>query len=513
MKKIILLLFLLQFTVSFAQGTKINSNELEKIKNEVINNSNAWENLKTFCFNYGARLMWSPQYKKSAEWLADKLKEYGIPKVYFEDINHTGKSWTLKKYYANLKEPYTFPIVGNPKEWTPGTNGLIKSEVIYLNAKSEADFEKYKGKLKGKIVFISDPIMLRPYTSPLFVRFSDDSLKALSNLTIKTPDEKLQEKENEEKGMQAYLEYAKFITKKVEFCKNEGAALLVDEGHRFYGLSQIWANIMTVQPKDVYDYLSKYAGEPDFPESLPQITISVEQYNTILGALERGAHVVMEADVEVENSGVEKGFNVIAEIPGNEFKDEVVILGAHLDSYPFANGAADNGTGVISCVEAMRVLKTLGLQPKRTIRIGLWGGEEEEYLGSGSHIKQHFKGGNEKCFSYFNMDFGVGRFRGIYAEENPGAANLFKEWMKMIDDPKFQTVCLSRMKNSDQEAFNNAGLAGFQFIQDPLDYWKIYHTNMDFVDRIPRDDLINDSYLMAAFAWLSANYEGEFPAK
>jgi len=161
----------------------------------------------------------------------------------------------------------------------------------------------------------------------------------------------------------------------------------------------------------------------------------------------------------------------------------------------------------------LRILKALGLQPRRTIRIGLWGGEEEEYLGSSSHVIQHYKEGKEKSYVYFNMDNGVGRFRGIYAQENQGAGILFKEWMNVINDPKFNTVCPVIVKNTDHVAFHDAGLPGFQFIQDPLDYYKIYHTNMDFVDRIPKDDLINDSFIMAAFAWLAANKEGEFPQK
>jgi carboxypeptidase Q len=514
MKKfLIFLVLLLQMFISGAQSTEIDTAVISKIRNEALNNSAAMDNLKTFCYKYGARLMWSQQYKKSAEWLTAKLKELGITKVYNEDINHSGKSWALKKYYANLVEPYTFPIVGNPKEWTPGTNGMVRSEVILFNPKTEEEFEKYKGKLKGKIIFISDPTPLRLYTNPFVMRFSDDSLKAMSNMIIASPEEKLKAKEEEEKNNEAYVQYFKFLAMKVEFCKNEGAALLIDAGYRYYGLNQIWANTAAVPPKDIYDYLSKYAGNPDIPESLPQITISMEHYNTILGALEKGANVIMEAEIQVEKSGIEKGFNVIAEIPGTDLKDEVVTLGAHLDSYPFANGAADNGASVIACVEALRIIKTLGLQPRRTIRIGLWGGEEEEYLGSSSHIIQHYKDGKEKSYAYFNMDNGVGRFRGIYAQENQGAADLFKEWMKILNDPKFQTICLSIVKNSDHEAFHEAGLPGFQFIQDPLDYYKIYHTNMDFVDRIPKDDLINDSFIMAAFAWLAANKEGEFPQK
>jgi hypothetical protein len=512
MKKVFLMfLFFVQFSFLFAQGNGIDNVVMNKIKNEAVQNSTAMENLKTFCYLHGARMMWSPQYKKAADWLSAKLNEIGIPKVYFEDINHSGKSWALKKYYLNLVEPYTLPIIGNPKEWTPSTNGVIRSEVVYLNVKADEDFEKFKGKLQGKIVLLSDPVPPRLQTLPMVSRFSDDSLKSLSNTVIPDSEQKKKAKETEEKNSEAYTKYFTFLTKKVEFCKNEGAALLLDAGYRYYGLNQIWANTAAVPPKDIYDYLTKYAGNPDIPESLPQVTISMEQYNTISGILEKGGTAVMEAEIGVEKNGVEKGFNVIAEIPGTDLKNEIVMLGAHLDSYPFANGAADNGASVIACVEALKILKLQGLQPRRTVRICLWGGEEEEYLGSLFHIKKHFTEGSEKCYAYFNMDNGVGRFRGIFAEENQGAANLFREWMKAINDPKFQTVCLSSVKNTDHQPFHEAGLPGFQFIQDPLDYYRIYHTNMDFVDRIPKDDLITDSYIMSVFAWFAANMDGEFP--
>lgn len=514
MKKfLIFFVLLLQILINEAQSKDIDTAAINKIRNEAINNSKAMETLKSFCYLNGGRLMWSPEYKRAADWLSEKLKELGIPKVYYEDINRNGKSWSLKKFYANLTEPYTIPIIGNPKEWTPGTNGVLRTEVVYLNVKTEADFEKYKGKLRGKIVCISDPVPARVNTLPWVTRFSDDSLKSMSNFTIPDSLEKIKLKEVEKKNNEAYLQYFHFIVQKIEFCMNEGAVMLVDPGSRLYGLNQVWANICAAPPKDVFDFLSKDAGDPEIPESLPQISISTEQYNAIVGAVERGAKVEMEAVIEVEKGGAEKGFNLIAEIPGTDLKDEVVILGAHLDSYSYANGVVDNGTGVIACIEALRVLKTLGLQPRRTIRIGLWGAEEEGLFGSKAHIEKHFKSGKEKCYAYFNMDFGVGRFRGIYAQENQGAGNLFKEWMNIINDPKFRTVCPAIVKNTDHVSFHEAGLPGFQFIQDLLDYYRIFHTNMDFIERIPKDDFENDAYIMTAFAWLAANKEGEFPQK
>lgn len=515
MKKFIFTICLIIAAVSYGYSQYIitDTTGLSLLKNEALNNSKTLDNLSVFCAVNGSRLMWSPQYKKSAEWIKNKLTEWGINNTYFEDINRAGKSWELTKFYAVMTEPYAIPIIGNPKEWTPGTNGIVKSEVVQFKAKSIEDFESYKGKLKGKIVLLTDMFMFKPFYGSFVNRFSDDSLNVLAGYTIPDAEKKRLAKEEEEKNNKAYLDYFTFLAKKVEFCQNEGAALLIEPGYRYYGLNQTWANSPSAVPKDAVDFLSAYAGDPDIPESIPQISISLEQYNNIVRILDNGIPVKIETVIEVANQGVEKGFNVIAEIPGTELKDEIVIVGAHLDSYSYAVGAADNAASVINCLEVLRIIKTLGLQPKRTIRVGIWGAEEEGLIGSRYHIQKHFIKGSEKLYSYFNMDFGAGRFRGIYAEENTGAAELFKEWMNIINDSKFKTVCLSKVKNSDQEAFSEAGLSGFAFIQDPLDYYRIYHTNMDYVERIYKDDITNNSFLMSAFAWFSANAKGSFPIR
>jgi len=509
---IIICLLLTGFSVGYSNNIITDTTGLSILKNEALNNSKTLDNLSVFCAVNGPRLMWSPQYKKSAEWIKNKLSEWGITNTYFEDINRSGKSWELKKFYAVMTDPYAIPIVGNPKEWTPGTNGKIKSELIQFKAKTPEDFEKYKGKLKGKIVLLADQLILKPYGT-LINRFTDDSLNVLSNYPIPNDEQKKQAKEDEEKTMKSYLEYFTFLSKKIEFCQKEVALLLIDPGYRYYGLNQVWANSPSVAPKDVIDYLSAYAGDPDIPESLPQISISLEQYNNIVRILDSGTPVIMEAEIEVGNYGIEKGFNVIAEIPGTDLKDEIVMVGAHLDSYSFAVGATDNAASVLNCMEVLRVIKSLGLQPKRTIRAGIWGAEEEGLIGSRFHVQKHFIRGNEKLYTYFNMDFGAGRYRGIYAEENTGAADVFKEWTIIINDSKFQTVSHMKVKNSDQEAFSEKNLSGFAFIQDPLDYNRIYHTNMDFVERVMKDDITNNSFLMTALAWFSANAEGNFPVR
>lgn len=513
MKKFILLfIFLMYFSVSFSQSS-VDTSAFGKIREEVFVNTKAFETLVYLCDVLGPRLMWSPQYKESAEWIREKLHEWGIEKVYFEDINKKGKSWTLKNFHATVKEPFTMILSGAPKEWTYGTKGTITSEVEYFNAKSEEDFQKYKGKLSGKIVLMSPYTMIRAYSDPMLLRFSEDSLKKLQAYQIPNEEEKKQLKEAEEQGEKGLMQWAEFNLKKIKFLQDEGAAVIIEPSYRYYGIVQAWGNSIPENPKDIFDYLIAFSGDPKYAETVPQVCISLEQYNSLARAIEKGAKVTMEINVEVENSGIEDGFNVIAEIPGSEFPDEIVTIGGHLDSYTYATAATDNTTGVVACLEAIRIIKSLGIQPKRTIRIGLWAGEEEGLLGSKYHSQEHFVSGKEKCFAYYNMDFGAGRFRGIYTEENKGASELFNQWMKLIGDPKFQTTCLMKTKNSDHQAFQDAGLNGFAFIQDAMDYWKTFHTNMDMIERINREDYKNDIYIMTIFAWLSANMQGNFPSK
>jgi hypothetical protein len=512
MKKIILFfLITLFFAPVYAQT--IDTVSIGKIRNEAYNSNSSFETLVYLCDVLGPRLMWSPQYKESAEWIKSKLNEWGIEKVYFEDIGKSGKGWTLKNFHATVKEPFTMIINGVPKEWTSGTNGTVYAEVAYLNVKSESDFENYKGKLKGKIVLISPMTPLRPYSEPLVQRLSDDSLTALSNYQIPGDEEQNRHKEAELQGNAGLMKWAEFNVQKIKFCQDEGAVMIIEPGYRYYGLSQAWGNTALETPNDIFDYLIHNSGKPETKETIPQICISMEQYNSLARAIEKGTTVKMEVNIETEFTGIEKGFNVIAEIPGTDINDEIVTIGAHLDSYTYATAATDNTSGVVVCMEALRILKSLGLKPKRTIRIGLWGAEEEGLFGSKAHIREHFTGGNEKCYAYFNMDFGAGRFRGICTEENSNAVNLFREWMNVINDPKFKTVCLMKTKNSDHEAFQDAGLNGFAFIQDHMDYWKTFHTNMDFIERISKDDFRTDLFIMTAFAWLAANNEGDFPGK
>ena len=510
----IIIAILSQTAFSQNQIAKIDTSVFSKIKKEAQNNSAVIEILTTLCDEYGPRLMWSPEYKKAGDWVSSKLQGYGLQNVILEDVGKTGKTWTLKNFHATVVEPYCTPLIAYPKAWSLGTNGTIKSDVVHLIIKEEKDFEKYKGQLKGKIVLISDQQMLWPYTDPMVERYADSTLLKFANATIPTSEEKEKEKAEKEKVDKYYEEYFKLMAKKIDFCKKEGAALTIDAGSKYYGSVQVWGATSSVETKDMVEFLIKQSCDPTLPETLPQITVSTEQYNGIIRALRKGKNVKMEVNIDVKIEEPSKGFSIIAEIPGTDLKDEIVIIGAHFDTYHSGKGAADNTASVADCIEAMRILKNLNLNYRRTIRIGLWGGEEQGYVGSKAYIEKHFtKNSKEKCYAYFNMDNGVGLFRGINAQENEGAKKLFAEWLKLINDPKFQTVSIASAESTDHVAFDEAGLPGFQFIQDPLDYMKTYHTNVDLVERIPREDLKQNAINLAIFAYIASMQSGGFPQK
>lgn len=513
MKKLLLLAFVISTFMLHAQTVKVDTSLIGKIKREAYGNSKVTDMLINLCDDIGPRVQWSPEYQKAADWCSAKFKEWGITDVKYESINRMGKSWTVTNYNAAITYPKYMSLIAYPKNWTPSTNGIIESEVVLLEVKKEEDLEKYKGKLKGKIVLFSEGAYLPAQTDGFVKRYHDTTLIAMANEKIDTAISNKHKRETEE--YYAFLK-KRFIlnVKKIELCKNEGAALVLDYNYKYYGLVQIWAAIAIGDFEHIFDYLALNSSNPKYPETVPQMSISLEQYNYMYRLIKKQQTVKIKANIDAKVDKNVDGFSVIAEIPGTDLKDEIVIIGGHLDSYPVGLSAADNTAGVVTCMEAARIIKTLGLTPRRTIRIALWAAEEEGLLGSKAYVEKHFaKNSKEKCYIYLNMDNGAGRFRGIFAQENEKAGSIFAEWMKLINEPLCKTVCLRSVENTDHVSFDEAGLPGFQFIQDELDYFKTYHTNMDTPERIPKEDMKHNAFVMAAFAYMASVHDGEFPRK
>jgi hypothetical protein len=311
-----------------------------------------------------------------------------------------------------------------------------------------------------------------------------------------------------------------------QFFVDEGVAALLERGSDsdtaggYSGLS------MTTQRVDGGTIFPGSGGSRD-PKANPQVpsaTIAVEHYNRMLRMLDKKQSVQVELNIETteypENPASPNGINVVGEIPGSDLAHEVVILGAHLDSTPGATGATDNATGSSAMLEAVRVIKSLGLQPRRTIRVALWGGEEQGLLGSRAYVAEHFgtaanpKPGHANVVAYYNLDNGTGKIRGIWGQENLAAMTIFKQWIESLKDLGVEYVAPRSVGSTDHASFDNQGIPGFQFMQERLEYGsRTHHSNMDYVDRVQRDHLVQQATVAAVFAWYSANWPEKLPRK
>ena len=490
-----------------------DSTGLAAIRNEALGNSKAMSLLTALCDGYGPRLTWSQGFRDAADWVKTTLKGFGIEQVTYETWEPKGRDWSLMDFRASMLEPYYLPLVAYPKPYTPRTQGTIRTQVELLEFNPNTNLDEYKGVFKGKIVFLLPAQNLPLSVRPPVQRYPDSTLAQMASYKLPDSLAGAEEKAKEAANEKQTLEYFTKIKEAIAFCAREGALLVAEPGYKAYGTTQVWAAVSNEKMNDYFDFFTA-GSRPLADIAVPQITLSVENYNSIVRTLKQNKPVLLEVSIDIREKQAKEGFSIIAEIPGSDLKDEVVMLGAHLDSYPSSQGATDNASGVVACMEALRILKQLGLQPRRTIRIGIWGGEEMGLFGSRAYVAAHFGPDSpEKLQVYFNMDYGVGRFRGIYAMGNTRAAGIFDRWMGWIGDPKFRTVTLQSSGNSDHVSFDKAGLPGFQFIQYQLDYFRIYHTNMDTWDRVPETDFRQNIFLMTAFAWFAANREGGFPRK
>lgn len=506
MKKLFFIIFLLFIVlqISFAQlSSETITKTLQDIKTEVTKNNKILDNTSLLSDINGSRVMWSPGFFKAVDVTLKKLAETKLDNIHTEDWIPMGRNWEVKRVTALQTSPYFANLIAYPKNWSPATKGTVKAKAVYFEAKTEEEFVKYKGKLKGAIVLVGNMPNPRINYNPFVVRYTDAELKKLEETPALTEDEKkaaIQKKVETEK---ATMDALSITNKKIAFCIKEGAILAVDHGRSIYGSIQAWAALLPKAASSMEEYIGG-SSNPNSGTTIPQLVVSVEQYNSLVRTIKKGIDVNLEINLETKEGDPRKGLNVIAEIPGTDLKNEIVMIGGHLDSQGPSIGATDNAVGVSICIEAMRVLKELGVQPRRTIRIALWGGEEQGYFGSSAYCEKHFTGKDdkEKLHMYFNTDFGAGRYRGIYLEERTDLVQKFKNWFSLIN--MNLVTCISKTENTDHVPFSEKGMAAFQFIQDPLDYLRFFHTNVDRIERIPSDDVRDNAIIMASLAFLAA---------
>jgi len=505
---------------------RVDTAMIAKIKSEGMNNSKIMETLSYLSDVYGPRLTASPEFKEAADWAKKKLEEMGLQNVSFETWKF-GKGWSMKYFSAEMIEPRVLPLIAYPKAWSPSTRGTVKGYPIYLDAKADDDLQQYKGKLKGAIVFTSDPRELKAHFSADAERLSDEDLLKLANADL--PRGRGRAGRRDTTMFRVLRERAAAARKRLEFCQQEGAAIVVENSAGDDGT--LFVQGATVpQPPNLPPDKRVNAYDDDAPKIPVEIVVAAEHYNRIIRMMQKGSRVKLEINLEAEFYDDQPGMNIVGEIPGTDLKDEVVMIGGHFDSWHGGTGATDNGTGSAVCIEAMRILKALDAKPRRTIRMALWGGEEEGLIGSREYVKRHFgerdtaQGGTygqikkkpdyEKLYVYFNNDNGTGKVRGVYMQGNEAVRPIFRAWLGPFADMDASTLTLENTGGTDHLSFDAIGLPGFQFIQDNIDYeTRTHHSNMDLFDRVQENDVKQAAVIMAAFAYDAAMRDGAFPRK
>ncbi len=495
------ILFALLFPlISFSQTESIDLEIVYKIKQEGKSNSQI-EELSFWMTDFlGPRLTASEGKTRATQWVADKFMDMGFANVVIDSVRPFERGgWDNTKTYAALTAPYYTNFSVLPKAWTGSTNGLVISEVVLINIQNEEDFEKYKGKLKNKIVIRPSDATYAPTFEPYAVRYTEEDLKELTreSTTVRS-------RRNYDRA--AYMKMREMRQKIADFFLKENVAVILNNSGEFNVPRANGAN---------------YSVGSEFPT--PELNLPIEAHGRILRLL---AHKVpVEMEVEIANNFIanNKVVNVMGEIPGTnkKLKDQIVLVGGHLDSWHGGTGAADNASGGIVMMEALRILKAIGVQPKRTIRIALWGGEEQGLHGSRGYVEKYLrdkdsnalKSGFNQFAAYFNMDNGTGKFRGIHLQGNEMMRPVFEKWMKPFADMGCSTINIGSTGSTDHVSFDALGLPAFQFIQDRIEYRRGYHTTMDTYERLLMSDLKHNAIIVAAFIYQAAMRDELLPRK
>ena len=532
-----------------AASEKIDYEAISKIKEQGMQaqNSKVMEVASWLTDVLGPRLTGSPNAQKAGEWTVAKMKEWGLSNVSLEkwpDQSRFPRGWTNEKFYMAAVAPQPFAIPGTPTAWTPGTNGLVQGEAILVTETTQEDLQKYAGKLKGKwIMTQSAPDVAAYWTAPA----RRSTAEELERMELATPSQaefglaapggrgaRLGGPGGPGGGGRGQGGAQPF--NRNTFFRTEGALGTLSTAARGHG---------------IYTISGSAASDPE--TTLPAIAIPAEQYGRMARILAKNLPVTIEADIKNTYNPNPLMFNVVGEIPGTDKADELVMLGAHFDSWHASTGATDNAAGCAAMLEAMRILKHSGVRLRRTVRIGLWNGEEQGLIGSAQYVTAHFasrqaipatsatpptapaggagtvgggggRGGPQgplelkpdhaKFAGYFNIDNGTGAIRGVYLQGNEAVAPIFREWIEPFRSMGMSYVTIRNTGGTDHQSFDRVGLPGFQFIQDEVEYGTMtHHTNLDSYERLQPNDMMKNATIAAAFAYLAANRDDKLPRK
>ncbi len=504
----------------------------QRIREEGLSHSHVMDYASGLMDGIGARLTGSPNLKKANEWTRDQLTAMGCTNAHLEDWGEFGMGWRQLNSWVRMSAPDTSVLIGQALPWSPSSHGAVNGRAIWVDAKDEKDLEKFKGKLAGKIVFFGAMRDVKPVDKALFERRDDANLKTTVEYPVHVG--------GDQDGFAEFIKRLEFREKAGKFFADEKAAAIIVPSRDGRNNGGSGGTIFD----DGGSGMGWFTYKREHAEALPIMVMAIENYGRVFRLLKANVPVSIEMDVETEFTGDhEHGFDTIAEIPGTDpkLKDEVVMVGGHLDSWASATGATDNGAGTIVAMEVMRILNSLHVQPRRTIRIGLWTGEEQGEFGSYGYVKQHFgfvplstapdqmslpdflrkpagpvevKPEQQKISGYFNVDNGSGKIRGVYLQQNAAIAAIFQQWIQPLGDLGVGTITMRDTGGTDHEAFDSVGIPGFQFIQDMLDYGsRTHHSNMDTYERLQPDDLAQAATVEAIFVYNTAMRDQMLPRK
>lgn len=510
----------LWLSVALAATLSLSAQDLTtvtKIRQEGFRNSKVMEYAEALTDRIGPRLTGSPNMKKANEWTRDELAKMGLANAHLESYKF-GRGWTSDSCSVRMLVPDTQQLYALPMAWSPGTSGPVRGKVVKVKLETKEDLEKQKGKLAGAIVMTAEPKEMKPQEKAALDRYSDEELAELANYQIPA---------QRDAARGDYARRREFRKLLAQFAMDEKIAALV-------GSPSGEGGVFRVQVGGTWS--------ENEPVGVPYVALAPEQYARIARLLDDKQEVELEIDVRARFLDQDlNAYNTIAEIPGSDRKGEVVMMGAHLDSWHTGTGATDNAAGSAVMMEAARILKTLGT-PKRTIRIALWSGEEQGLLGARAYVQQHFaeratpkdpeqaklpaalrttdkgelilKPEHGKISAYFNMDNGTGKVRGIWAQENAAAMPLFRQWLAPLHDLGATTVTMRNTSSTDHIPFDDVGIPGFQFIQDEVEYRsRTHHTQWDTFERLQREDLMQAAVVVATVVWETANRAEMLPRK
>jgi hypothetical protein len=499
---------------------------MTRIRDEGFHRSQVMETAAQLTDVIGPRLTGSPGQRRASEWTRKQLDEWGLEGSRLESWGEFGRGWSYARSTVSLVAPERVPLIALPRAWTPGTKGSQRGRVLRTKLESEADLEKWKGQVRGAVLLLQDARDLEARRKDV-LRYSEAELDELEQFPV---PEKPAERERERDEARKRRQLTRVLN---QWLAEEGVLATVEPSSRDGGTLRV---------------MGGGSRRPGEAVGTTALVMAAAHYNRLLRLVEGKTELELEVEVEAAFHDEDlTAANTVAELPGSSPRGEVVMLGAHLDSWHTGTGATDNAAGVAVTMEAVRILKAVGARPRRTVRIALWTGEEQGLLGSRAYVSQHFasrpppdpadadlpsslredrgpltlKPAHAQLSAYFNLDNGTGKIRGVYLQENAAVGPIFESWLKPFADLGAATLTMRKTGSTDHVPFDQAGLPGFQFIQDEVDYratpklelFGTHHTNMDTYDRLQREDLMQASVIMAAFVWNAASREAPLPRK